>query len=134
MNYLIIAGGRDFDDEVTFLLEIQHWFDRYDFHRNNTTIISGMARGADALAVRYAKDSGLPLIEMPADWDAHGNHAGPIRNQQMADIATHVLVFWDGHSKGTKDMIARARVMGLHLTVVKYPRKVKKYKPVKTLW
>lgn len=53
----------------------------------------------------------------PALWGTHGKAAGPIRNQQMLDEGrpNFVLAFHDDlvHSKGTKDMVNRAKEAGL---------------------
>jgi hypothetical protein len=81
------------------------------------TIISGTAKGADRLGERIAEDYDLKLIRMPADWNTHGKAAGYVRNKDMAEIATHALIFWDGESRGTKHMIILATQYKL-LTVV----------------
>jgi hypothetical protein len=55
-----------------------------------------------------------------ADWDKHGKAAGPIRNQQMAQEADGLIAFWDGKSRGTKDMIQKALNYGLETHVYRY--------------
>lgn len=69
------------------------------------SIISGMARGMDTVAVRVAQHFGLNVISMPADWNKHGKGAGIIRNREMVDTASEVWVWWDGKSRGTKSTI-----------------------------
>lgn len=59
-------------------------------------------------------------MEFPADWNAHGKAAGPIRNQQMAQEADVLIAFWDGKSRGTKDMIEKATRAGLDMHVYRY--------------
>jgi hypothetical protein len=85
-------------------------------------IIAGGARGADTLAVRAAKECGFSYAEYPADWERYGKKAGPIRNQQMLDMGKpdFVLAFHDDveSSKGTKDMILRAKKAGIPFEVV----------------
>lgn len=51
--------------------------------RHVLTIISGMARGADSLAVDWARRHQVALLEFPADWDRFGRSAGFKRNTQM---------------------------------------------------
>ena len=75
-------------------------------------VISGGARGADALAARFAERHGIPLIVLRADWEAHGRKAGPIRNTAIVARADAVAAFWDGRSSGTQDTIAKARAAG----------------------
>lgn len=116
---LIVADGRDFNDVV--LLR-----DTCDFKLSNVdrthdvTIISGGARGADTIAQMYAEERDYALEIMEADWDAHGKSAGYKRNQAMSDVATHLIAFWDGKSRGTKHMIDIATRAGHVVHVVEY--------------
>tara|TARA_R110000851_G_scaffold321360_2_gene486759 strand:- start:373 stop:723 length:351 start_codon:yes stop_codon:yes gene_type:complete len=113
----IIAGGRDYDDWSDF----EGYVDEFRASIvSGMSVVSGMARGADSLAVRYAEENELRLYEFPADWDKHGKSAGHIRNSHMAAHAEALLAFWDGKSKGTKNMIDRAVGKGLLVKVVRY--------------
>jgi hypothetical protein len=101
---ILVAGGRDFDD--------------YDRLKSDldvlkpTTIISGMARGADMLGHNWAIMNSIPARCFPADWN---------RNQQMINEGKPdlVLIYWDGTSKGTGHMIDIAKKAGIK-TVIKY--------------
>ncbi len=114
---VIIAGGRDFNDEDRMRHELQ----RVSWGWGNLEIVSGMARGADTLGSEWARNHDLPLKEFPADWDKHGKAAGHIRNAEMADYAEILIAFWDGTSKGTKGMIKLALDRGLEVHVYPYP-------------
>ena len=46
--------------------------------------------------------------------------AGPIRNKQMAEYADTLFAFWDGKSRGTKNMIDLAKKKNLHVIIVGY--------------
>lgn len=116
--HLIIAGGRDFNDYQALVTAVDAAI--VGWKATEVTIISGMARGADALGVRYAKECELPLIEMPADWDRWGKSAGFKRNLAMAKRATHLIAFWNGKSIGTQHMINIAKAHGLVSKVVSY--------------
>ena len=113
---LIIAGGRDFDDWPL----LRDTVDRLLRERVAVTIIAGGARGADALAARYAKARRLPLVEMPAQWDADGRRAGFVRNEKMAQVADGLVAFWDGVSPGTGHMIATMQALGKRVVRVAY--------------
>lgn len=119
MRYLsrvIVAGGRDFNDYG--LLK-----DKLDYYLQNLPdieIVSGGAKGADALGERYAKESGYPLKVFPAAWDSLGKRAGLVRNEEMARYANYLVAFWDASSRGTKHMIDVAKRSGLKVKVVKY--------------
>jgi hypothetical protein len=115
---VIIAGCRDFTD-YELLRE------KCDYHLKNLrlediVIVSGHASGADSLGERYALERGFQLETYPADWQAHGRAAGPIRNAKMANVAHALIAFWDGKSRGTKNMIETARKYNLKVAVVRY--------------
>lgn len=70
--YCLIVGSRSFSDYELFVakcdLLLRNW--------GSVVIVSGGARGADALAKRYAVDRGYCYMEFPADWDTYGRRAG----------------------------------------------------------
>lgn len=80
-------------------------------------IVSGGARGVDALGERYARESGLPLKVFRAEWEKHGRSAGIKRNILMAQNADAIVAVWDGESRGTEHMIDEARRSGLLMHV-----------------
>jgi hypothetical protein len=113
---VIIAGGRDFFDYR--LLESR--LNRILSQKVNVVIVSGMAKGADSLGERYARERGLLISYFPALWNQHGNRAGFIRNEEMAKNADACVCFWDGKSTGTKHMIDTAETMKIALRVINY--------------
>lgn len=114
---LIIAGGRDFSNAA---LMHNAMIDFMEANGTPSVVVCGMARGADALGRMWAYENWIPVKEFPADWDLHGKKAGPIRNQAMAEYADCAIVFWDGKSRGSADMIRRMREMKKDVVVVKY--------------
>lgn len=109
---VIIAGKRSFNDYDTFRDVCDNILaDKCLTHK--IVIVSGGADGADTLGERYAQERGYGLQRFPADWQQYGRAAGPIRNRQMADNADALIAFWDGESKGTKNIIETARRIGL---------------------
>lgn len=126
MIRLIIAGSREFDD---YQLLKAAWIDKFSPGLEvmaDTEIISGGARGADRLGEELARNYGIKLTRFPADWSSFGKRAGVVRNQQMADYASesghlgYLLAFWDGTSRGTRNMIDLANKRGLDVTVIRY--------------
>lgn len=117
MRYLIVAGGRDFNE---YHIAYRGIHDTIMEINDDVTIVSGCAKGADTIGEVYALTHDLPLIRFMADWKAHPKAAGPIRNAKMAEVGTDLLAFWDGESKGTKDMINKARNKGLNVTIIYY--------------
>jgi len=108
---VIIAGSRSLTD-YEFVDAAMEQFGRL-CGRPLRQVVSGGARGVDALGEAWAKDRAIPVKVFPADWNKHGKAAGPIRNQEMADYANALVAVWDGKSRGTKDMIDRACKCGL---------------------
>lgn len=111
---VIIAGGREFNDYILLLQAIV----KSDF--TISEVVSGGARGADALGEKFARDIGLPLQRFPADWNKHGKAAGIIRNGEMARYADALIACWDGKSTGTRNMIKQATDCGLKVYVEYY--------------
>lgn len=81
-------------------------------------IIEGGAKGADAIARRFALKEGLPLQTFPAKWLTHGPKAGPLRNQQMIDEGKPELVLAFPGASGTADMVRRAKAAGIKVLEV----------------
>ena len=117
---IVIAGGRDFSDKEVAFKALNTVINSGD------VIISGHARGADTLGEMYAKEQGLKLELYPAEWDKYGRSAGPIRNRQMAEVADSLVAFWDGKSRGTKNMIETAEKLELPVFVFDYEGIIKK--------
>lgn len=94
---------------------------------SNTIIIHGAARGADTIAGLIGAGLGMKVLAFPAEWHKYGRAAGPIRNQRLLDEGKPemVLAFHNNihESKGTKDMVSRARKAGLKVVIIndKYP-------------
>lgn len=118
---ILICGSRNFTDHEFFNLAMTAWTAK---HGDPEVVIEGCARGADHLAEQWARSFGgdgflatVGLAHFPADWDRHGRAAGPIRNQQMLDEGRPdaVIAFTPDLrvSRGTRDMVTRARRAGL---------------------
>ena len=97
---LIVAGGRDFNDYEYLKTKVLELADQYEC----LSLVSGAARGADALAIKFSKEFNCVCYEFPADWSL-GRSAGYLRNVEMADFSDVLLAFWDGQSRGTEHMI-----------------------------
>lgn len=78
----------------------------------DTIIVSGGARGVDSWARETAREHGYEYEEYPANWKVHGKAAGMIRNRQLVAACDHVIIFWDGESRGTKNTIDLCVKMG----------------------
>ena len=115
---VIIAGGRDFNDYD----QLRSYCDYLLQNKDEIEVVSGCARGADKLGERYAEERGYAIKRFPADWGTHGKSAGYLRNEEMADYADALIVFWDGQSKGTEHMINIAEKESLKIRIRRYEK------------
>lgn len=114
---VIIAGGRDFDD---FDLVENAMSPLRRRVRLDMEVVSGRAKGADRLGELWAEVYRVKVIQYPADWDQYGKAAGHKRNYAMARYADVLMAFWDGESRGTRNMIDTALREGLEIHVYRY--------------
>lgn len=101
---VLVCGGRDYSDKARVYEEL----DRLHALRPIGTVIHGCARGADAIAARWAFERGISVNPFPADWKTHGKKAGPMRNAKMLEEGKPDVVFAFPGGKGTSDMIGKA--------------------------
>lgn len=103
---VLVCGGRNFDNWKSVHREL--------VGIGPTVIIQGGARGADALAAKWADHNGVPLVTYPALW-SRGRKAGPERNAFMLnDSRPDLLVAFPG-GHGTSDMVSRAIKAGVRV-------------------
>jgi hypothetical protein len=98
---LIIAGGRSCTDFQGVLEAFNIFSGLYGYPEE---IISGGASGVDKIGEKIADQLNIKLIQFPALWELFGKAAGPKRNEEMADYADALLLYWDGKSRGSKNM------------------------------
>lgn len=96
---LALIGSRSYNDYDVFSQVLMPYVSSI------TLVISGGAKGADALAKRWAIEHGLPIQEILPDWKAFGRGAGIKRNEIIVNNADAVIAFWNTQSKGTKHVI-----------------------------
>jgi len=109
---VIIARSRNFSNYQILKKECAQFLQK---QKSIKIISEGHYKGADKLGEQYAKEKELILARFPAEWDKYGKAAGPKRNKEMAIYANALIVFWDGKSRGTKNMIQHAKQNGLIL-------------------
>lgn len=106
---VLVCGGRDYDD-IPLLWEV---LDAAHAANPIVALVSGMARGADSIAIMWAYNRGVLVAPFPADWRRDGKAAGPIRNQRMLDEGKpHLVIAFPG-GRGTEDMVKRAEKAGV---------------------
>lgn len=107
---VIIAGSRGITDKYSIYSIIYEFHERYPI----TEVVCGMADGVDSIGGEWANLNDIKVTEFPADWVKYGlKVAGHKRNERMAKYADALLLIWDGHSTGSKDMLNRAKKLNL---------------------
>lgn len=85
-------------------------------------IVTGGARGIDAIAHLWASRWRLRLRVFTPKWKEHGRAAGPIRNRQMAEYADALIVIkrQGKDTPGTTSMVREAekRELPIHIEEV----------------
>ena len=123
---ILVCGGRDFTD-YNFIRDnlnrIMKEKGCYGVHGpidspDPITLIHGKAKGVDLLADKWAVHNYLRIEEFPAEWDKHGRSAGSIRNSRMLRVGQPDIVIAFPGGKGTANMIAQARKVGIPVEIV----------------
>ena len=81
-------------------------------------IISGGANGTDRIAEKFANDYNIPIEIINADWKL-GKSAGVIRNTVIVKKSDYIIAFWDEKSKGTLDVINKAKRLHKKIFIIK---------------
>lgn len=112
--HLVVAGSRDLTDAHYPIVRdaIDRWCAALAWPAN-LRIVEGGARGADALAAFYCQARRVPHLRIHASWAEHGKAAGPKRNQRMIDMADGLVVVRYPDSRGSADVLRRARAAGI---------------------
>ena len=107
---VLICGDRNWTDVETIFLVMK------EYNSNETTVITGGAKGADDIANQLAIKMNMKTEVYKADWNL-GKCAGPIRNWEMLTKGKPnvVLAFHDHleKSKGTVDTISKSRKLNI---------------------
>jgi hypothetical protein len=111
---VIVTGSRDWADSGPIYRALDD--------ACPTLVVEGGARGADAIARAWAKDSGVRSYSFNANWHKYGGFAGPLRNRLMLQAYPNAIVLafpLDG--PGTKDCIEQARQMRMRVLIYPSP-------------
>lgn len=107
---VIIAGSRSLTNCDISKLVRESGF-------NVTTVLSGTAKGVDEAGETWALKNTIPLERYSPDYHRYGRGAPIRRNDTMVSHADALIALWDGHSRGTKDVVSKALRKNLKLYV-----------------
>lgn len=109
---VLVCGGRDYDDLGAV------WSQLDTFHALQgpiSVVIHGGAKGADALAAKWAIINCVPVLTFLSDWHTYGRAAGPMRNAKMLTKGQPDLVLAFPGGRGTADMVRQAKAAGVEV-------------------
>lgn len=111
---ILVSGSRNYPDKEQAMSVL-----RDNITQDDTVIHGDCPNSPDIWATDLAIELGATIKAYPADWDTHGRAAGPIRNEQMVKDCEFAVVFWDGKSKGTRNVMKLCAVHSkTHLLVM----------------
>lgn len=109
---IIVCGGRYYSDRIRLEAVLANRSKPGDL------IITGGAGGADGMATSWALCNERIAVVFPAPWTKLPHDAGLVRNSAMAQHAGADLVIAFPGGSGTRDMVAKARVLGIPVVEV----------------
>lgn len=120
MITVLCCGSRTFADRTLVHITLDQLHADEPFGQ----LLHGAAQGADLLCASWAFRWRVPIRAFLAEWNRYGPTAGLIRNQRMLTEGRPQLVvaFIDrplDQSRGTYDMVKRAKLHGVHVHVVR---------------
>jgi len=112
---LAIIGWRHYTNWEDFKEKMQQWMDTENDGRFPDRIVSGGAKGADAMAERFAEKHNIPTTVYRVSYSQWRKDRGAFhaRNTKVVEKSTHVLAFPSRNGSGTQDTVAKARKGGL---------------------
>lgn len=96
---LVIAGTRTFEIPISTVNGLIIAFDL-----KPTQVVYGSEHGVDWTGRNWAIKNGIHPIPVLAEWEKHGDAAGPMRNKEMAEKSDALLLIWNGTSTGSANM------------------------------
>lgn len=113
LKKVAVVGSRTFTDAQ--LLEKV-----LDNFKEPFILISGGAKGVDTLAEAYADKKCYDKLIIKPDYKSFGKLAPVIRNTEIIDRADHVILLWDGKSKGTLDVLNKCKKKAKSFSLIEF--------------
>lgn len=117
---IAIVGSRDFNDFALLKMEVVDFIIKENLDKTPIVIVSGGARGADALAERLAEEMNWDKQIFLAQWSLHGKRAGFLRNKEIVENSDALIAFRINQSKGTTHSIRLAKEKNIKVKVLDF--------------
>jgi hypothetical protein len=105
-----IVGSRSFKDFDLLTITLN----KLKIHE----IISGGAVGADFLAEQYAQQHNIKTRIIKPEYKKYSRVAPIIRNKSIVDNSDLIIAFWNGISRGTKNVIEYAKKTNKKIEII----------------
>ena len=103
-----VVGSRNFNDKELIYSVLDNLKRYYKAFEKYDLIISGGAVGTDNLAEGYANENKIKTQIFIPDYIKHLQGAPIRRNLLIVKEAELIVLFWDGKSKGSKNVLTTA--------------------------
>ena len=120
---LIVAGSRTVDKYLAYF-HYHKFLLRSDVIGRVTELVTGCCPyGPDQVPFLVSEvwPYLIPVIEFPANWKEYGRGAGVKRNREMAEYGDHLLLIWDGKSRGSTNMGKEMKLLNKPVTEIIIP-------------
>lgn len=104
---IAIVGSREYNNYEDLKIKVDNCLDEWKINKNDVHIISGGARGADTLALKYAMENKMKFTIHRSEWNKYGRAAGMINNDRIVNDSDFMIAFPSTNGKGTQDAIRK---------------------------
>jgi len=109
-----IIGARTFTDYSRLEGSLVDIIKKYGLPH---TVVSGGARGADRLAITWAMNRGINMINHQPNWNRYGKGAAYIRNCKIVEDADIIIAFPSHKGRGTQMTLEIAKEQNVECIV-----------------
>jgi hypothetical protein len=109
-----IIGARTFTDYSRLEGSLVDIIKKYGLPH---TVVSGGARGADRLAITWAMNRGINMINHQPNWNRYGKEAAYIRNCKIVEDADIIIAFPSHKGRGTQMTLEIAKEQNVECIV-----------------
>lgn len=116
---LAVVGSRMFTNYGYLCKVLEKYLTVKGISKDNLLIISGGAIGADSLARTWCEENNVGIIEHLPNYGISGEMAPIVRNGVIAAECDEMIAFFTGESRGTTNVINRAKKLGKKVYTVR---------------
>lgn len=114
-----VVGSRDFTNRFLAFSALDAFQEHLLSNKETiSAIVSGEARGADAIGKEWAKRNKVSYNGHPPVGDLSNPAVYHERNQKIVDDSHIIIAFWDMKSRGTLSTINKAKAAKKHVEII----------------